>query len=161
MRQIALLLGVVAAAIVLTALGSQYLGGLVPCPLCLQQRLPYYVGVPLALFAAWVAPRAPSAARGLLVPLAVIFVGSAALGAYHAGVEYGWWLGPQNCGTMGETALPDNINDLSQLLQTTKPLRCEDPAFTLFNISMAGYNFIASCGLAALALFGLLKGETK
>jgi disulfide bond formation protein DsbB len=32
---------------ILGALGSQFIGGLQPCELCLEQRLPYYWGLPL------------------------------------------------------------------------------------------------------------------
>ena len=155
-KNIAWLIALGALAIILTALASQHFGGLKPCVLCLQQRLPYYGGVPLALIAAWVAHRQPTIARGLFLPLMVIFTLSAGLGGYHAGVEYGWWAGPQSCGIGGDGA-PENTQQLLQLLKTSPLVRCEETTFTLFGISMAGYNFIASLGLAGLALFGLSR----
>ena len=160
-KNIAWLLALGAGAIILVALASQHFGGLKPCALCLQQRLPYYVGVPLALIAACVAHKQPTAARGLFLPLMVIFALGAGLGGYHAGVEYGWWAGPQNCigiGGIGDTA-PETIEQLLQQLKTSQLVRCEAAAFTLFGISMAGYNFIASLGLAGLALFGLCRAN--
>jgi disulfide bond formation protein DsbB len=48
----AALLALAMAAVVGTALGFQHLGGYIPCKLCLEQRLPYYVGVPLMALAA-------------------------------------------------------------------------------------------------------------
>lgn len=162
LRLVILLLGLSASAIILLALASQYIGGLVPCALCLQQRLPYYVGAPLALFAYWWAGHNRLSGRGLLAPLAVIFGLGSALAGYHAGVEYGWWAGPQSCG--GTNATLGSTTDLLNALQTSKLVRCEDAAFTLFGVSMAGYNFIASVGLTGLALWGLSRpvdGDTK
>ena len=46
-RRLTSLLFAAAALVILTALASQYIGGLQPCPLCLDQRLPYYLGVPI------------------------------------------------------------------------------------------------------------------
>ena len=40
-----------AIAVILTALGFQYIGGYAPCPLCLQQRYAYYAGIPLVFLA--------------------------------------------------------------------------------------------------------------
>ncbi len=156
-KQIALGLGLIGLAVIVTALASEYIGELTPCALCLQQRLPYYIGVPLALFAAWWAGHARQSARGLLAPLAFIFALSAGLGAYHAGVEYGWWLGPQSCGA--DIVISDDTADLLRRLETPQAARCEDASFTLFGISMAGYNFIASFGLTGLALFGLTSAH--
>src|SRR5690348_8839283 len=68
-----------------------------PCPLCLEQRVPWYIGVPLALvvaLAAW--RRAPRAlvVGGLLV-LAGLMLWGVYLGVFHAGIEWKWWVGPQ------------------------------------------------------------------
>ena len=47
----ALFLAVAMAATVGTALGFEHIGGYIPCALCLMQRTPYYIGVPVALVA--------------------------------------------------------------------------------------------------------------
>ena len=88
-------------AVLATALISEVWGGLVPCALCLQQRWPYYVALPLAALIWAGAASAPTALRGLLVPVGVIFALGAALGFYHAGVEYGLWAGPSGSGGGG------------------------------------------------------------
>lgn len=156
-RDYLLLCGLGALAVIATALASEVFGGLVPCALCLDQRLPYYVGVALLGFA-WVMRRqTPLAAFSLLLPVAAIFLIGACLGAYHAGVEYHWWAGPTACGggVNGGDAMGVNAaQELLQALVTSKPVRCDEPTFTLFGVSMAGYNFIASCGLAGCAIVG-------
>lgn len=139
-------------AVLATALISEVWGGLVPCALCLQQRWPYYVALPLAALIWAGAASAPTALRGLLVPVGVIFALGAALGFYHAGVEYGLWAGPSGCG--GGTVGFDSTAELLSAMAQTKPVRCDEAAFTVFGISMAGYNFLASAGLALVAWHG-------
>ena len=87
----------VAAATIGTALFSQHVLGYIPCRLCYWQRQPYYVAMPVAL-ALIVMPLSDRARRGGLLVLALIFLVGAALGAYHAGVEWGFWPGPADCG---------------------------------------------------------------
>ena len=94
----ALIITLAGTAILATALASEIWGGLTPCALCLQQRWPYYIALPLTALV-WVGgDRAPIALQGLLVPVGVIFAAGAALGFYHAGVEYVLWAGPSRCG---------------------------------------------------------------
>src|SRR5438874_11120655 len=90
------IIAAVAAATIAGAWFFQYVVGLVPCPLCLDQRVPYYVAIPLALVLGFLArdPGRSKLARLLLLALAAILAYGAALGAYHAGVEWGWWPGP-------------------------------------------------------------------
>ena len=145
----------VALLVISTALMSEIWGGLLPCALCLKQRLAYYVGLPLLVLAFWHAPRAPLAAHGLLLTIGILFVANAMLGFYHAGIEYGWWLGPASCGGGGAQAL--DTNALFEALQSSSMVRCDAPAFTLFGISLAGYNLLASLVLAGLALYPLNK----
>lgn len=52
------LLAVGMAAVIGSALGFQYIGGYIPCELCLLQRQPYYYGIPLVLIGALTAPSA-------------------------------------------------------------------------------------------------------
>ena len=117
-----LLLG---GGVIATALASEIWGGLQPCPLCLQQRLPYYTALPLAAVAL-AAP--PIAARGLLAPIAAIFAVGAGLAVYHSGIEYGWWAGSAAC---GGAATFDSIEALQRALEAPAP-RCDEPAFRLW-----------------------------
>src|SRR3954453_18791258 len=93
---------VVAAVGIATILGAyffQYVIGLAPCPLCLEQRIPYYVAIPIAVsvvIAAWRGASRALVAGGLVILLLAMLIG-AALGVYHAGVEWKWWQGPQDC----------------------------------------------------------------
>ena len=141
----------ISVIVLVIALVSQYWGGLMPCALCLKQRVAFYVAVPLLALAYIYAPRAPLAMRGLLSTIGIVFLANAGLGFYHAGIEYGWWLGPASCGGGGAPAL--DTGALFETLQNRSMVRCDAPAFTLFGLSLAGYNVFACLVLAGLALY--------
>ena len=142
--------------VITTALASEIYGGLIPCALCLKQRVPYYLALPLLALAYWHAPKGHLAAHGLLRTIGVIFLIGAGLGIYHAGIEYGSWAGPATCG--GGGGLATSTDALFKALETGSMVRCDAPAWTLFGISLAGYNAIASLAIAVLA-FRPLAGE--
>jgi disulfide bond formation protein DsbB len=122
------------------ALGSQYLGGLVPCEMCHWQRWPHYAALPVALAALLLAPG--TRARILTIAAALLIATSGAIGVYHAGVEAGWWQGATACTSTGAVTLDDIF---------AAPLtRCDEVQFRFAGISMAGWNAILSLGGAAL-----------
>lgn len=94
---------VVGLATILGAWAFQLIGGYQPCPLCLEQRMPYYVGVPLALIAALAAVSGakPTVPRMFLMVVGLVFAYGVYLGGYHAGAEWGWWAGPADCAAAG------------------------------------------------------------
>jgi disulfide bond formation protein DsbB len=127
-----------------------------PCPLCLEQRLPYHIVIPLSLLmavAALVGAPRKLVAVGLLAILAAMLCG-AALGAYHAGVEWHWWAGPKDCS--GPVTDFTTKGPLLDQLKSIRVVRCDEAAWRFLSLSLAGYNFLISLALAALAAFGLL-----
>jgi disulfide bond formation protein DsbB len=150
--QIALLIGLAAAATILGAWIFQAFG-YQPCELCLKQRYAYYGGAPLAAAVAYAA-RGP--ARGIvfagMVGLALVFAANAALGAYHAGVEWRFWAGPSGC--TGVIAGPPNVADLVKDIEHTKVVACDEAQLRILGLSLAGWNALISAALCALALRG-------
>jgi disulfide bond formation protein DsbB len=132
--------------------------GLRPCKLCLVQRDPYYVAMPLALVAALAPVRWT---RIGLTILAAIFLVSAGLGIYHAGVEWGFFAGPSDCGgTPAPTA--GSIGDFLKQLETTRVVSCTEAAWRFLGLSLAGWNVVISLALVGMALWPLLtKAPTK
>ncbi len=126
--------------------------GYLPCELCLKQRIAYYVGVPLAAVTLLSVQRFPSAARLLLWAAALLWLGSALFGVYHAGVEWGFWPGPTACTGAGTTA--GSMDDFMKQLQTTQVVQCDKVAIRIFGLSLAGWNAVISAGLSALAVIG-------
>lgn len=153
-RAVALVLGA-SVAVLGTALLSQYVGGLEPCVLCLYQRVPY-AGViavsALALALSGVRGRAqPALMRVVLVLCAALFVAGAGIAAYHVGVEQGWWQGTEACTVPDLNAM--SPAELREHLLAAPIVRCDEVAWSLFGISMAGYNFLASLTLAGGSLW--------
>jgi disulfide bond formation protein DsbB len=123
--------------------------GYAPCELCLTQRYAFYAAIPLALLTAFLAGRsAHGLARAGFALLAIVFVASAVLAAYHAGVEYHWWQGPTACtGSPGSL----DVNDLLKALDSVKVVRCDEVQLRIAGLSLAGWNVVASVVLAAYA----------
>jgi disulfide bond formation protein DsbB len=116
-----------------------------PCHLCLLQRWPYYFSIPFSLLLLVSAGKYPNGARRGLYLLAVVMFGSAIFGAYHAGVEWNWWEGPNTCSGDISGGLPD---------LTKVVVACNEAAIRIIGISLAGWNAIISAALAAIALAG-------
>jgi len=151
----ALLLLVAMAAVVGTALGFEHIGGYIPCKLCLEQRTPYYIGVPLMAVAAlsstlhWPA----MITRGLLLIGGLLMLYGLGLAAYHSGVEWSWWPGPADC-TAVSAPVNTNGGGILDALNTVMPPSCEKAALRILGLSMAGWNVIASLILTVIAFRG-------
>lgn len=145
---LALLVGM--AATVGTAIGFERIGGYIPCMLCLEQRVPYYVGVPLmalALVAIWT--RWPAwTARLLLLAGAVLMTWGLGLAIYHSGVEWHWWPGPASCGAV--VAPQGSGNGVLDQLNTLIPPSCDEASGRFLGLSFAGWNVLASALWAAV-----------
>ena len=147
MRQAALAVVLAAAATIGGALVFEHAFGYVPCKLCLTQRNPYYIAMPLGLVAAFLPPHWTRAGLWLL---ALVFLVSAGLGAYHAGVEWGFFMGPSDCGG-GSGAGAGNVGDFLNQLQNTRVVSCTEAAWRFLGLSLAGWNVLISLALAAFA----------
>ena len=135
------------AALLAGALGSQYLGGLFPCEMCHWQRWPHYAALVVAL-AALAAGRRP-AARPLVILAAVLILASGAIGLFHAGVEYGWWKGLTRCSAL---AAGGSSADMLREIMATPMIRCDAAQWTLFGVSLAGFNAIFSAAIGSAVL---------
>jgi len=145
-------------AAILGAWGFQIFGGYAPCKLCLEQRLPYYVGLPVLLVAILLLAtgRAKALARALLALAGVIFLVGLGLAIYHAGVEWGFWLGPADCG--GGLATTGNAEDLLAQIGKVKVINCGEAALRVLGLSFAGWNALVSAVIAAALLRAGLRG---
>lgn len=130
------------------ALLFQYVGGLAPCEMCWWQRYPHGVAILVALASFALSPMK---ARPLVLLAALAIAVSGAIGVFHAGVEQKWWEGLTTCTASGAMTLDELMN---------APLvRCDQIPWSLFGISMAGWNAIISLtGAALIARLSLRKG---
>jgi len=151
-RAIALLLPL---ALLLGAVGSQYIGGLHPCEMCWWQRYAHMGAIALALVA-FSAAAASSRAKTFTLLAALAIAVSGAIGVYHAGVEAKIFEGFTQC-----TALAKGGSTAEILKQITHaPLvRCDEVQWRFLGISMAGWNAILSLAGAALILLLTFKAK--
>lgn len=149
-RELCLVVAAMSVLSLASALAFEHLGGIRPCPLCLEERIAYYAAVPLALLAFLLARLAPLAGRLLLGVIALAFVFNAGLGAYHSGVEWHWWAGPDECSGVGPIATSTQ-DLLKNLTKVSAVVRCDEAPLRIFGISLAGYSALLSAFLAALA----------
>ena len=127
-----------------------------PCELCLKERVPFYVGVPLAAVLAVPAPRLPfAAARAGFAALILVFAAGAMLGAYHAGVEWKLWAGPTGCS--GAAAAPAAVADFLKQLDSVTVVRCDEAALQVLGLSLAAWNAVLCVGLAGVAALGFRR----
>ncbi|MGB5184849.1 MAG: disulfide bond formation protein B [Xanthobacteraceae bacterium] len=133
----------------------EYVLKLAPCPLCLEQRIPYHVIVPLSLLLG-IAALARAPRKLLLVGFAAIAIAAGCnvvLGIYHAGVEWHWWAGPADCsGPLTDLRTGGSLLDQ---LHAVHVVRCDEAAWRFLGLSLAGYNVLISLALAVIAGFGL------
>ncbi|MEO1199210.1 MAG: disulfide bond formation protein B [Pseudomonadota bacterium] len=158
LRLAALIGAGVAIATIVGAWAFELIGGLIPCPLCLTQRIPYYVGLPVAGLAVVLADRATGLARLALAAFGLIMIVSAGLGAYHSGVEWGWWPGPADCAAAAQADAALSIQDLRDQIEAAPHLvACDEAAWRLFGLSLAGWNVVASLAVAGVVAWGLRR----
>ena len=144
----------VSAIALLAALGSQYLGGLAPCKLCIWQRIPHGVAIVIGLGALlWFRGRRERIFLTWLTCLT--FAAGAGIALYHAGVEQHWIAGPSSCSGQGSLNHATTIEELRKQLLAAPVVRCDEIPWSLFGVSIAVWNAMASialmvfCGVAA------------
>ena len=155
-RNAALLIAITAIATIGGAWFIEIGLGVKPCPLCLEQRIPYYVGIPVALAAYFSAPSYPRLAQIGLGLIAIIFAISAGMGFYHTGVEEGLWQGPAGC-SGGALTQAAPINDFLKSLDQVRVIRCDEVAMRIFGLSLAAWNGILSSAITLYAGVTLFK----
>jgi disulfide bond formation protein DsbB len=150
---------VASVAVLGTALLSQYLGGLAPCELCLAQRWPWAAAIAISLISILFANRPALPWVALL--LTAVFAIGCGLAFYHVGVENHWFAGPNAC--TGTTPAANTVEALKAQILGQMPVRCDEPAWSLWGISLAGWNLLASIVMAGgcLAAFVQLRRPVR
>jgi disulfide bond formation protein DsbB len=140
-------------AVLGVALLSQYLGGLAPCELCLLQRWPWVAAIVISLISTIVGTRPALPWTALLLTL--VFTVGSGLALYHVGVEKHWFAGPEAC--TGSATAADTVEALKARILGQMPVRCDEPAWSLWGITMAGWNLLASLAMAGSCLVVFLQ----
>ncbi len=154
----ALRISVLASVVALgAAFVAQYGFNLLPCVLCLYQRWPYAVVIAIGIVGLTFAKTRRSSAFLFLILIAAGFAVTAGIGGFHVGVEQGWWAGTAECAA--DTGKVLSMEDLKAQILDAPIAKCDEPAWQMLGISMAGYNLIFASLLAVYALAAAFKGR--
>jgi len=138
--------GVGALALLLGALGFQYIGGIKPCEMCHWQRWPHIAAALVGIIGVALAK---DKARALAWAAVALVAVSGAIGLYQSGMQWGILPGPASCTghrfVLGSNVIPD--------------VQCDVVTWSLFGLSLATYNAIFSFLIAGAAGFGLVKSQ--
>jgi disulfide bond formation protein DsbB len=146
-----------------TAFASEIWGGLEPCVLCIYQRYVYGAAIAVGLVTAGLMTgglvRWPGLGRLGMALAALVFLAGAGTAFFHVGVEQLWWQGTAAC--HGPVLDPElSLEELAEAMMNTRFVPCDQIPWSLFGISMAGYNALASLGLAAASLWAAWRTGT-
>jgi disulfide bond formation protein DsbB len=139
-------MGAGALALLLGALGFQYFAHVAPCEMCHWQRWPH---IAAAIAGIALVPILRNNTRALAWLVVALITVSGLIGAYQAGLQWGFLPGPQGCTVvhpyvMGSGAPPP-------------PVSCNAVTWSLFGLSLAGYNAIFSFLIAGTGAFMLSR----
>jgi len=144
--------GAMSATLLIAAFLFEYVGGMAPCSLCIWQRWAHVGVIGAALLGLLMLPN-----RNGLLLVATAALASFGIAGYHAGVEWALWDGPAGCtanlGTGASSA------ELVDMLLATPVVRCDDVPWSLFGLSMAGWNSLLSLDITAVAMLAFIFGE--
>jgi disulfide bond formation protein DsbB len=140
----------VPAALLAGAYGSQVFGHLVPCEICWWQRYAHFAAVVAAVLA-YALRGFPDRGRSFVWLAALAILVSGGIGFYHAGVEMKVFAGITHCTATAHGSAEE------MLRQIMDAPRCDQVQWSLFGISLAGWNFLISTASALLILWLSLK----
>ena len=143
----------VSAAVLLTVFLMEHFAGHAPCELCWYQRYAH-MGVFALALPALALNRRPSISAPLLAAAALASLIGAAIAAYHVGVEQSWW--ESACATAIEG---DTIEELRASLLAAPMVRCDEVLWSLWGVSMVGWNAMLSLALGGGALYAAYRME--
>ena len=152
-RQLITLASLSSMGVILAAYYFEFIGGFLPCKLCYWQRYPHFINILIFPFFYFFPIRS------------FIFIGmgsmlvSIILALYHVGVEQKYWLGPNSCSKASIDGL--TTDQLLDQIMNAPIVRCDEIAWELIGISMAGWNLLISFCLFLTWLYCYLKKEIK
>jgi disulfide bond formation protein DsbB len=128
-------------------------GGYAPCALCLTAREIYWAALTIAGlgFVAAAALRNAWIGRLTAALLTLVFLVGVGIAVYHAGAEWKVWPGPAACAGALTGGGASGGDLLAELQKPIAVVPCDEAAWRMFGVSMAGYNAVISFGLMALS----------
>lgn len=151
-------LGSISVAALTAALISQYGFGLRPCELCIYQRIPFAVVILLAVMGVIAAKQMGNkyGAFNIFLCGAALLINSG-IAFYHVGVEEGWWTSGCSIGNLAS----QSVDDLMSTIKSAPAVSCSAKPWSLFGITMAGYNLVMCAGLGIYSIIASVTVTRK
>ena len=152
-KQLITIAGISSVAVIFGAYAFEFIGGFLPCKLCYWQRYPHFLVIlifPLLYF---------FQIRSLFFVVMMSMFVSTILALYHVGVEQKYWPGPNSCTNSSIEGL--TTDQLIDQIMSAPLVRCDEIAWELIGISMAGWNALISFCLFLTWLYCFSKNQIK
>ena len=123
----------------------EYIQGYKPCILCKYQRVPYMLGLIVALFGFF-----KSSNTRIIIYIFLIFLLSVTLSGYHVGIEQELYQSIFNCSDNNLGVL-----EKGKLLESLKAINpdCRNVNFAVFGVSLATINFVLSFVISSVSYY--------
>lgn len=158
MRTLLLFLGTASAATVGGALFGQYALSWYPCELCIYQRIPHILILPIALVGAFFIRSDIHRRRAVYLCVVLLFI-TGTIALYHAGVEAEVFEGPSDCAAAAGAG--QSLEELRAEIAGAALVSCKQAMAYVFGLSLAVWNALISFGLIIVIFIGLKhRGKT-
>lgn len=147
---VAIAAGACSLALILGALGFQYLGGLQPCEMCHWQRWPHIAAAIVGILGGGFLPRRHAVTVVMITILLV--AASGLIGLYQTALQYHLVRGPEACTV-----------DHAYILGSNMPVeaRCDIPTWFFLGLALPAWNAIFSFVIAGAAIFFLRDPDAQ
>ncbi|WP_248886702.1 disulfide bond formation protein B [Anaplasma phagocytophilum] len=123
---------------------AQMFFGLVPCKLCLYERVPYFIALIPSIIMMF------KSFKGLFFVVVICYVAGIIISIYHAGLEYGWFTDFLHCA--GDVGFGTSLEDIkANLLSKEEVVSCKVPSFVFMGISLSGWNAVYAISILICA----------
>lgn len=143
------------AALLAGAHAFERIGGFLPCPLCLDQRKWHWAVVATSLLLLAAVRLRPGLARMAAAATGFVLLGAAGMAFYHVAVEQHWVIAQCDARIDPNDIRPMEFGD------SVEAPKCDQIAWSMFGISMAGYNALISLMLALVSFAVAILPERK
>ncbi|MFK8035572.1 MAG: disulfide bond formation protein B [Hyphomicrobiales bacterium] len=126
--------------------------GYAPCAMCLWQRYPHGVSIALGVLLLLGLQYRIIYVLGALAALT-----TAAIGAFHTGVERDWWEGPTSCTGSGLDLTNMSAESLLSTEGTSDLVMCDQVVWEFLTLSMASWNALLSAFLVIVWIMAARK----
>ncbi len=140
-----LIILLISASSILSALYIEFILGYKPCNLCIFQRIPYLAGIIISFIGFNFYKN-----DNILIILIIVFTLSSIISGYHFGIENNFFDELSSCTNNSLDQL--NKEELLETLGKNMPVNCKDATFKILGVSLAAINTIFSILIVIISI---------